>query len=72
MSGDKPVHVGRDGVSVYTRLGQWVARARTGEDARRIVAALNAIDGIPTDALERLPGDAEGFVAALPTTERKH
>jgi hypothetical protein len=50
---------------VTTRDGVNIANATTLPIARRIVAAVNAMVGIPTAALEQLPGDVETFVAAL-------
>ena len=37
---------------VFDAMGSLVATARSVENARRLVAALNAVEGIPTDALE--------------------
>lgn len=40
------------GELVFGPMGSLVATARSVEDARRLVAALNAVEGMPTDALE--------------------
>jgi hypothetical protein len=34
-------------------------------NARRLVACWNALEGVPTDAIEALPSDLEAFIAAL-------
>jgi hypothetical protein len=38
--------------ALFDSDGLLVGRARTPEDARRIVAAVNFVDGVPTEALE--------------------
>jgi hypothetical protein len=38
--------------AIFDSEGFLVGRARSGEDARRIVAAINFVDGVPTEALE--------------------
>jgi hypothetical protein len=38
--------------AIFDPEGLLVARARSSEDARRIVAAINFVDGVPTEALE--------------------
>lgn len=48
-----------------------VGRVRDLGDARRIVAAMNAVENIPTEALEELPANAEGFVSNLIAGKRK-
>ena len=40
------------GEFVFDPMGSLVATARSVENARRLVAALNAVEGVPTDALE--------------------
>ena len=37
---------------LFDPMGSLVATARSVENARRLVAALNAVEGVPTDALE--------------------
>jgi hypothetical protein len=50
---------------LVTRTSRIVASASAPEEARRIVACVNAMIGISTEALEMLPGDLDTFVAAL-------
>jgi hypothetical protein len=40
------------GRAIFDASGEAVAAARSAEEARRIVAAVNAVYGMPTDALE--------------------
>jgi hypothetical protein len=42
----------QDGRNILDPTGQVAATLRTPEEARRFVAALNAVAGMPTDALE--------------------
>ena len=46
-----------------------VGRDNAQENKRRIVACANAFTGVPTEAIEKLPTDVEGFVAALISTK---
>jgi hypothetical protein len=41
-----------DDRSIFDSDGLLIAQARSPEDARRVVAAINFVDGVPTDALE--------------------
>jgi hypothetical protein len=54
--GDKPEHQPEpwtnNGRDILDASGWTLASARFPADARRIVAAINAVQGIPTDALE--------------------
>lgn len=54
----------QDGRYILDASGWTLASARFPADARRIVAAINAVQGIPTDALEswvvNVVGDAGG------------
>jgi hypothetical protein len=40
------------GRAIFDASGEAVAAARSADEARRIVAAINAVYGMPTDALE--------------------
>jgi hypothetical protein len=41
-----------DDRSIFDFKGRLAARARSAEEARRIAAAVNFVDGVPTEALE--------------------
>src|SRR5262245_3890743 len=43
---------GHDGPSIVDPTGRIAATFRTTEEARRVAAAINAVAGMPTDALE--------------------
>jgi hypothetical protein len=67
---EEPWAIGRGDLSqhgrhLYTRTGRRNCVVETPEEARRIVACVNAMVGISTEALEQLPGDIETFVATL-------
>ncbi len=51
--------------TVLDKMGALYCEAASTWQARRIVAALNAVDGIPTEALEELPGDVVSFCKEL-------
>lgn len=72
------------GRAVFDGTGEAVAAVATVEEARRIAAALNAVIGMPTEALEAwtlgsiqdpmndLLADLESVLAPAPADERRH
>jgi len=79
MVGNKPEHQPepwtQDGRYILDASGWTLASARFPADARRIVAAINAVQGIPTDALEswvvNVVGDIAGAKAPSVENERR-
>jgi hypothetical protein len=77
MFGTKPEHQpepwSQDGRYILDASGWTLASARFPADARRIVAAINAVQGIPTDALEswvvNVVGEAGAAEKAAPAVE---
>ena len=68
MVGNKPEHQPepwtQDGRYILDASGWTLASARFPADARRIVAAINAVQGIPTDALESWVVNVVGEIGA--------
>jgi hypothetical protein len=64
----------QDGRSILDAGGWTLASTRFPADARRIVAAINAVQGIPTDALEswfvNVIGEAAGALVAAGDQEQ--
>jgi len=65
----------QDGRYILDASGWTLASTRFPADARRIVAAINAVQGIPTDALEswvvNVVGDAAGPEKGTPAVENE-
>lgn len=59
----------QDGRYIRDALGGIVVRGRTSADARRIVAAINGVRGIPTEALESWNVDDVSNPATRPDLE---
>ena len=50
---------------VYAFSIHGIGLPRAKQNLRRVLACVNALAGVPTEAIERLPDDVDGFVAAL-------
>ena len=70
MIGSKPEHQpepwSQDGRYILDASGWTLASVRFPADARRIVAAINAVQGIPTDALESWVVNVVGEASRAP------
>jgi hypothetical protein len=65
----------QDGRYILDASGWTLASTRFPADARRIVAAINAVQGIPTDALEswvvNVVGEIEGAARSVPVESER-
>jgi len=79
MVGNKPEHQPepwtQDGRYILDASGWTLASTRFPADARRIVAAINAVQGIPTDALEswvvNVVGGIDGGARTVPVENER-